>query len=90
MPQKVVAHALKSCGTCPKKLCHNYLWHVPDIFGACATTSQGMYHNYLCTFAIKDLFHCSEKATENLQKAKCGWLYLNVIKDCVCFQLIFV
>ena len=41
MPQKVVAHASKSCGTCLKKL-----RHMPRKNGASATNLQGMSHNF--------------------------------------------
>ena len=57
---KCGAHAIKSCGTCHEimgnmpqigvvdviKGCHNFSGHVPQLFGACATTFRSMRHNF--------------------------------------------
>ena len=42
------AHATKNraCATTICGMCHNFLWHAPQLFVACASTFWGMCHNF--------------------------------------------
>ena len=54
MPQKVVAHAPKSCGTCPKKL-----WHMPQKVVARAAKSCDTSHEKKGTYMSQLFVACA-------------------------------